>query len=80
MKKLVFTFILTVTTTAFYAQEDVKKESKDLSNDTTEIVVTPVKNTVALKNSTKKRLLIESNFDKSLFLFRGRKSKREKLC
>ena len=66
-----------------FSQENTPKEASTVKTETTTIE-TP--KTVVSKDSTQtvayasKRAVIDSNFDKSSFLFRGRKSKRTQLC
>ena len=67
-----------------FSQEKTEKETATPVETETTTVETP--KTEVSKDSTQsvafasKRAVIDSNFDKSSFLFRGRKSKRTQLC
>ena len=83
MKKLVLIVSLMLASAYGFSQENTEKVTASVKADTT-TVDTP-KSEVS-KDSTQtvayvsKRAIINSNFDKSSFLFRGRKSKRTQLC
>ncbi|WP_338731886.1 hypothetical protein [Mangrovimonas cancribranchiae] len=56
--------------------------TKTAAQQTPNNIVTTVKTKASKKVSSNKttRILLESNFDKAALLFRGKKSKRVKLC
>lgn len=83
MKKLVLIVSLMLASAYGFSQENTEKVSSADKAETT--TVETIKTEVS-KDSTQtvayvsKRAVIDSNFDKSSFLFRGRKSKRTQLC
>ena len=82
MKKLVVIVSLMLVSAFGFSQEKNEKATTIKTESTT--VETP--KVEVSKDSTKavafvsNRAIIESNFDKASFLFRGRKSKRVQLC
>lgn len=83
MKKLVVIVSLLFVSAYGFSQENTGKAATSVKTATTTIETSQNEiskdstNTVAYAS---KRAVIESNFDKSSFLFRGRKSKRTQLC
>ena len=82
MKNLVTIIaFLTVSFSAF-SQEKANETTAVINVDATTVIkeIKSLNKDVVLSNTTKKKLLIQNNFDKSAFLFRGKKSRREKIC
>ena len=83
MKKLVVIVNLMLVSAYGFSQENTEKANATTKTDTTIVEIAKVeisKDSTSTVAFASKRAIIESNFDKASFLFRGRKSKREKLC
>ena len=83
MKKLVIIVSLMLASAYGFSQETTEKTITPVKADTTTVTTPKVevsKDSTSTVAFASKRAIIESNFDKASFLFRGRKSKREKLC
>lgn len=81
MKKLVVIVSLMLASAYGFSQETTEKAKAPVKTDTTTVETTKDvskdSTTVALGST---RAVIEANFDKASFLYRGRKSKRTQLC
>ena len=81
MKKLVVILSLMLASAYGFSQESTEQAKASVKSDSTKVETTKEvskDSTVAALGST--RAVIESNFDKASFLYRGRKSKSTQLC
>lgn len=83
MKKLVVIVSLMLASTLGFSQDTPVKASASV--DATEVTIAKTDTKEVSKDTTvafvtSKKALIEADFDKSIFLFRTKKSKKTQLC
>lgn len=83
MKKLVLIASLMLVSTTAISQSKIEKSQAVVTSDSTTVKTEKIeisKDSTTTVAFVSKRAIIESNFDKASFLFRGRKSKSTRIC
>ena len=83
MKKLVVIASLMLVSTTVFSQNNNEKSQTVVKADSTTVKTEKIevsKDSTSTVAFASKRAIIESNFDKASFLFRGRKSKSTRIC